>query len=172
MTRRIDKSINSAHRGQARRRGVLLLLAAMTAPLAAALAGCVNSTLLDPPPLFAATDASRLSDCGGSKGEGGSGLRLCADANTSTGAPITLSVSLPYGTSGRDTVGVIVTIYDTRVHVVRHLLHGRYTSPSILSEPWDLNDDEGRPVPPGDYRVILHAGPASDERHGDVTIYG
>jgi hypothetical protein len=126
--------------------------------------GCVDTTLLDPLPLFTTTPATLLpTDCT-TKGDE-TQLFLCADINGTVGDPIMFSYFIP----GLDDVDVQLVVYDTRGTIVRTLATG--TQPAGTSSvTWDLNDDAGVPVPRGDYRVHFQAAGFS-AKEGDVQIF-
>lgn len=142
-----------------------LLCACIAALAALALtSGCIDTTLLDPLPLFTTTPATLLpTDCT-TKGDE-TALFLCADVNATVGDPITFSYFIP----GLDDVDVLLVIYDTRGTIVRTLVSG--TQPAGTSQvTWDLTDTAGDPAPRGDYRVHFQAG-GFNTKEGDVQIF-
>ncbi len=174
MSRRTDNLRNSLRAGQAKSPASgrpLRVVAAVGASMvaAAALAGCVNSNLLDPPALFERTAASSLPlDCGGGKGDVPTSLLMCGDANVASNSPITLTIYSPFAPASADSLEMTLTILDAHGELVRRV-QGMRATPGYITEVWNLDTDAGAPAPSGDYRIYVKM--SNQTIHGDVSLF-
>ncbi len=169
MPERIDNLRNSPGGDQGKSPDTARHLA-LAAVAALALAGCVNSNLLDPPVLFTKTAATTLPlECGGGKGELPTQLVMCGDVNTTTATPITLTIYSPFvPANGADSLAFALRVVNPRGDVVRTVA-GKRATPGYITEVWDLRNDARQFVLSGDYR--LYVTMSTQTLSGDVSVY-